>query len=430
MSQALPALALSTTNVEEKIIAEQSPSFFSILTQFSDQMLWLLIGLMAFFTADLVLVLLNRRKIEKTLKGSVAQYNLLLNSAAEGIYGLDLEGKCTFCNPACLKLLGYENESQLLGKNLHELIHHTRTDGSPYPAQDCKICHAYIYNSQVHLEDECLWRADGSSFPVEYWSYPLIQGNNTIGAIVSFLDISDRKFAEQRLIAANKEMDAFVYTVSHDLRTPISAVIGYADLVKEMCKEYLPSEAIEMLSMIEMQGEKMSLVVEDLLALATAGNIDPPDEPVNTQVVVDYVLQEFDNDIRRTGTKIVVGDVPPIQIPESLIIQIFENLVGNALHYSGVVGKEIEIFGRRKDSRCTYYVRDHGQGIPHGDQEKIFDVFYRGETGKSRAGSGVGLATVQKICRLYSGMAKVEETPGGGATFIIELMDADQLGAP
>lgn len=424
---AAPSLAVPNKPDLASSIVQDQFRLSSLLTQFDEQILWLFVGLMAFFIADLLVVLIGRRKAENALKDSMAQHNLLLNSAAEGIYGLDLDGKCTFCNPACLRLLGYKNEDELLGKNLHEIIHHTRIDGSPYPASECKICHAYLHNSEVHLEDECLWRSDGSSFPVEYWSYPLIKGKNTIGAVVSFLDISDRKFAEQKLIAANKEMDAFVYTVSHDLRTPISAVIGYADLVKEMCREELTEEAIDLLNTIELQGEKMSLIVEDLLALATAGNIVPPSQPVEVKGVIDYVVDELSREIQTSGTNIVLGDLPAVQVPESLLIQVFENLIGNALHYSGSTRKDIEIAGERIGHRSSYYVRDHGQGIPVEEREKIFDVFFRGSTGDARAGSGVGLATVQKICRLYGGVARVEETPGGGATFRVDLVDADQL---
>ena len=125
----------------------------------SHEILWLLLTLMLVFIGDLIFILVQRRKTERALKESVAQTKLLLNSAAEGIYGLDLKGNCTFCNPACLRLLGYDKEAELIGKNLHEMIHHTRADGSPYPSEDCRICHAYLYNSKVHLEDEVLWRA-------------------------------------------------------------------------------------------------------------------------------------------------------------------------------------------------------------------------------------------------------------------------------
>lgn len=402
------------------LVPNQSPDFYTL----SKTQLWVLLGIMTFSMIDLLFVLFKYRKTERGLKESMAQTKLLLNSAAEGIYGLDLEGNCTFCNPACLRLLGFEQESELLNINLHQLIHHTREDGTPYPAEDCAICHAYQRNSEIHLEDEVFWRKNGSNIPVEYWSYPLRKGKQTIGAVVSFMDITDRKFAEQKLEAANQELDAFVYTVSHDLRTPISAVVGYTDLIKETYANELSEEVQELLNIIVQQGDKMSLLVEDLLALARAGNIEPPPAPVDTNDALKYVLTELDSQIVRTGASVVVGDLPDILVPESLLIQIFENLIGNALRYACANGGAIEVGGERTGRRVRFYVRDYGQGIPKEEQSKIFDVFYRGSTGKSLAGSGVGLATVQKIARLYDGLAQVEDTPGGGTTFWVELNDA------
>ncbi len=401
-------------------VLNQSYDFYTL----SKTQLWVLLGIMTLSMIDLLFVLFNYRRTERGLKESMAQTKLLLNSAAEGIYGLDLEGNCTFCNPAGLRLLGFEKESELLDINLHQLIHHTRADGTPYPAEDCVICHAYQRNSEIHLENEVFWRKDGSSLPVEYWSYPLRRGIQTIGAVVSFIDITDRKLVEQKLKAANQELDAFVYTVSHDLRTPISAVVGYTDLIKENYAHELSNEVQELLDIIVQQGDKMSLLVEDLLALARAGNIEPPPAAIDTNGALKYVLTELESEIMRTGAKVVVEDLPDILVPESLLIQIFENLIGNALRYACANGGTIEVGGERTGGKVRFYVRDHGQGIPKNEQSKVFDVFYRGSTGKSLAGSGVGLATVQKIARLYGGLAQVEDTPGGGTTFWVELNDA------
>ena len=139
------------------------------------------------------------KKTEQSLQESEEKYLLLLNSTAEAIYGLDLEGDCTFCNPACLRLLGYGSPEDLLGKNMHELIHHTRVGGTPYPEQDCAIYVAVREGRASNITDEVLWRADGTSFPSEYWSYPMYKAGVVVGAVVTFIDISDRRRAEQAL---------------------------------------------------------------------------------------------------------------------------------------------------------------------------------------------------------------------------------------
>jgi two-component system, NtrC family, sensor kinase len=139
------------------------------------------------------------KETEQSRQESEDRYLLLLNSTAEGIYGLDLEGNCTFCNPACLRCLGYQAPEELLGKNMHALMHHTRADGAPYPAEECRIYVAIREGEASHVAEEVLWRADGTSFQAIYWSYPMRRAGELLGAVVSFLDISELKRAEQSL---------------------------------------------------------------------------------------------------------------------------------------------------------------------------------------------------------------------------------------
>ncbi len=141
----------------------------------------------------------NRKRMESSLRESERQVRLLLDSTAEGIYGLDTNGSCTFANPACLQFLGYKSTEDLIGQNIHALIHHTRPDGKPYPAEECRICEAIKTKKGVHVDDEILWRADGTSFPAEYRSYPIFREDKVIGSVVTFLDISEKKRAEEAL---------------------------------------------------------------------------------------------------------------------------------------------------------------------------------------------------------------------------------------
>ena len=139
------------------------------------------------------------KKAQQSLQESEEKYLLLLNSTAEAIYGLDLKGNCTFCNPACVRLLGHQVIEDLLGKSMHAVMHHTRADGTPYPEQECEIYAAVREGTASHVTDEVLWRADGTSFSAEYWSYPMHRAGELVGAVVTFLDTSDRKRAELAL---------------------------------------------------------------------------------------------------------------------------------------------------------------------------------------------------------------------------------------
>jgi diguanylate cyclase (GGDEF)-like protein/PAS domain S-box-containing protein len=141
----------------------------------------------------------DRKRAEEALRKSEEQVRLMLNSTAEAIYGIDMEGNCTFANPACFKILGYADQEQLLGRNMHNLIHHSHADGTPMPVEVCKIYRAFREGRGMHVDDEVLWRADGTSFPAEYWSYPQIENGVLRGAVVTFLDITKRKRALEAL---------------------------------------------------------------------------------------------------------------------------------------------------------------------------------------------------------------------------------------
>ena len=132
---------------------------------------------------------------------------LLLESTGEGIYGVDVKGECTFANPACVRLLGYSREAELLGQQMHELVHHTRPDGRPYPVPECRIYEALRDLQGTHVDDEVMFRADGGSFPAEYWSYPVIRDGVLMGSVVTFIDITERREIE-RVLQEAKELKA------------------------------------------------------------------------------------------------------------------------------------------------------------------------------------------------------------------------------
>jgi PAS domain S-box-containing protein len=131
---------------------------------------------------------------------------LLLESTGEGVFGVDLQGRCTFVNRAAAQTLGYRTE-EVLGRNMHCLIHHSHRDGRHYAEADCPIFNAFRQGLPCRIDDEVLWRADGSPFHAEYSSYPVVEAGIVRGAVVTFVDISDRKRAEQMLLLAKRELE-------------------------------------------------------------------------------------------------------------------------------------------------------------------------------------------------------------------------------
>lgn len=178
-------------------------------------------------TAALSRELVDRKAAEELIRRKESQIRLLLRSASEGIYGVDLEGTCTFCNLSCCRILGYAEED-LLGRNIHALVHYAFADGTPYPAAECRAFKAFRDDRETHVDTEVFWRADGSSFPVEYWAHPVIENGTTVGAVVTFFDITDRKESEERLLSAWQEWQA-----TFDSTTDLIAMLSPDGIIRQ-----------------------------------------------------------------------------------------------------------------------------------------------------------------------------------------------------
>ncbi|MCL5961128.1 MAG: PAS domain S-box protein [Chloroflexi bacterium] len=149
----------------------------------------------------------RRKRLEEESTRLANEIRLLLESTDEGIYGLDLQARCTFCNRAAGKMVGYEPE-EMLGKDIHSLIHHSHKDASPYPVDQCPNIRAIRKGEGTRVDDEVFWRKDGTSFPVEYSSYPVIENGVITGGVVTFIDISERKQAEEERARLAREQAA------------------------------------------------------------------------------------------------------------------------------------------------------------------------------------------------------------------------------
>jgi len=162
-------------------------------------------------SAHLVLIddITDREAMARNIVEREEMLSLLMDSTSEAIYGLGLDGCCTFANHACAALLGYDSPNELIGKHFHYAVHHTHEDGRPYPLDECPLHRALTVRQSAHVEGEVLWRKDGSCFPVEYWSYPTIREGMIVGCVVTFLDISERR----------RQREELEYQATHDALT-------------------------------------------------------------------------------------------------------------------------------------------------------------------------------------------------------------------
>ena len=205
------------------------------------------------------------RQAETSLFEREEQLSTLLNSTAESIYGLDLEGRCTFANATCVATLGYENQDGLLGKNMHNLIHHTKADGTPYPEDQCTVCHASNGERGKHSDDEVVWRADGSTLPVEYWSYPTYRNGILTGSVVTLIDVSERKRAEsetQRLSEENAKLAEISLVLTSSLE-----IDEVYDQFGELVRVLIPSDKVDIIST---DAEAATLTIEHVYGVEVA----------------------------------------------------------------------------------------------------------------------------------------------------------------
>ena len=378
----------------------------------------------------------ERKRIADALRDSSDMIRLLLDSTPEAIYGVDREAKCTFCNPACLRLLGYQEPGELLGRKLHDLVHYKRPDGSPYPFAECRIIQARKHSPDAHVDGEVFWRKDGTGFPVECWTRPIYRGGELIGAVVTFVDITERKRAEQELRcakeaaeAANEAKSAFLATMSHEIRTPMNGILGMTELV---LATDLTEEQRENLNLVKLSAESLLAIINDVLDFSKieAGKLDIENIPFHLRESLEETMRSLSFRAGQKGLELIV-DVQE-EVPEDLlgdpnrVRQILINLVGNAIKFTerGEIRVQVAVHGQTEANACLHFcVSDTGIGIPREKQKTIFEAFSQADGSMARryGGTGLGLAICVRLLELMGGKIWVESEPGRGSTFHFTL---------
>jgi two-component system CheB/CheR fusion protein len=351
---------------------------------------------------------------------------LLLDSTAEAIYGIDLSGVCTFCNAACARMVGAESPAALIGRQVHSLIHHSHADGSSYPAERSPIYDAMRNHVEVHVDSEVVWRLDGTSFPAEYWAHPIHRDDAVIGAVVTFIDITERKHAEREIHEGVRRREQFLAMLSHELRNPLSAVLNAAQLLR--MKGVNPGTQDRAANVIARQGRHMARLLDDLLDVSriTRGRITLHRELVDLREASKAALESAAPLVQERKTELVVS------LPEQPLIvdgdparlqQIQANLVSNAVKYSPI-GSTVHFTVAREHDDAVIRVRDHGRGIEPEVLPRIFELFVQGQQSIERpeGGLGIGLTLLRALVDLHGGrVSAASDGPGRGSEFTVWL---------
>jgi two-component system sensor histidine kinase VicK len=364
-------------------------------------------------------------RAEGRLRTLTRQSDSILASVGDGIYGIDLDGKVTFVNAAAMQMLGYKQD-EMLGRVMHNLIHHTRADGNPYDSVDSPIRKSLTNLATVRVSNEIFWRKDGTSFPVEYVARPQIDsqspdsdGLKPLGVVVAFTDTTERR-------ALDRMKDEFISTVSHELRTPLTSLRGALGLLAGGALANRPEKTQQMLEIAISNSDRLVRLVNDILDLERISS--GKTELHSTMCSAEDLLR------RAAGVQQARAPRPNIRIffaangvnvwaDPDRILQTLNNLLSNAIKFSPA-GSEIHLNARYlDDGEALIEVSDQGSGIPADKLEHIFDRFRQGDASDSRAmgGTGLGLAICRSIINQHGGRIWATSVEGQGTTFHFTL---------
>lgn len=351
---------------------------------------------------------------------------LLLDSTAEAIYGIDLSGVCIFCNSACARLTGYESPAALIGRQMHPLIHHSRADGSPYAAEQSPLYQAMRNREGAHVEDEVIWRADGTSFPAEYWSHPILRNGEVIGAVITFLDVTERRQAEEEIQAGVRRREQFLAMLSHELRNPLAAILS---ATRVLAKATWPDDGCkEAGEVISRQANHMARLLDDLLDVAriTRGRITLRKELIDLRESSRSAIEALGPLLaeRDTHLEVDISDEPVLVMGDPVRLQqVQANLLSNAAKYTPT-GGHVHFALHCDDHHAIIRVIDDGSGIESDMLPRIFDLFVQGNQSiaRSSGGLGIGLTLLRTLVELHGGTVEAaSDGVGKGSSFVVSL---------
>lgn len=376
---------------------------------------------------------------------------LILRSVGDGIVVLDGDGLATFVNEEAVHLTGWTKDA-LIGKSLHEFIHHTKADGSPYPAEECPVNTPLRNRAAQRIKGEIFWRADGTSFPVEYVSAPIVEHDDVVGTVVAFRDTTESQAAAAAIAAkeaaevANKAKSHFLANMSHELRTPLNAIIGFGEFLQHNPRESLTDKQTDYVSHIVAAGRHLLDLINDVLDIAKveSGKATVADETIDLTSLVDECLQlsapaTAAKDIRVTNgltgkpRLLARGD-------HTRVKQVLLNLLSNATKYNRD-GGTIAIDAERDGTKMIKVsVSDSGFGIPASLHHRVFEPFDRLNPAiASRIeGTGVGLTVSKELVEKMGGTIGFTSDEGKGSCFYFTVpafngattVDAVLVGVP
>lgn len=370
------------------------------------------------------------------------QYELILNSAGEGICGINPSGIIIYVNPTAARLMGLDVKAMLGRKETEVFGDLVRNDEAIAPNR-----------TAAAPIDVILKRMDGANFNAEFVRSPIHENEQLVGRVVLFKDITERKQSAEaleikaaELARSNAELEQFAFVASHDLQEPLRKIRAFGDRLKTKCEATLPEEGADYLARMQNAAARMQTLINDLLTFSRVISRTEPFALVDLGQITREVLGDLEVRIERTGAEVVVGELPKIEADAPQLRQLLQNLIGNALKFQLPNTKpKVEIGGRivacREANTAAFmdidqpvtsvapeeqqffqlFVKDNGIGFDEKYLDRIFAVFQRLHGRQEFEGTGIGLAVCRRIVNRHKGVITAKSKPGEGSTFVVAL---------
>jgi len=376
--------------------------------------------------------LLEQTKLQSENLAMVEERSrLILSSVDEGICGLTPEGGTAFINTAGAQMLSFAPE-ELVGQSMHALVHYAHADGSSFPWEECSMYQTAQDGKHRVVSDEVLWRKDGSWFPAEYSTTPILKDGKVVGTVVTFRDITQRLRVDAELRAAKEVAESatkaksdFLANMSHEIRTPMNAIIGMTHLA---LKTDLSSKQADYLNKVKSASQSLLAIINDILDFSKieAGKLDIEKTDFQLESVLDNLSSIVSQKAQGKNLEFLISarhDIPPNLVGDPLRLgQILINLANNAIKFTdrGEVLITVAMEEQLTDNvKLKFSVRDSGIGMTPEQSARLFQAFSQADTSTTRkyGGTGLGLSICKRLVEMMDGHIWVESQAGLGSTF-------------
>jgi PAS domain S-box-containing protein len=372
------------------------------------------------------------------------QNQLILDGAAEGIVGVNLDGVTTFTNQSAVRMIGRRVE-EVVGHDIHSLVHPVFPGVITCQRDDCRF-HAVVHGAEAQNEvEETFFRDNGTSFPAEFSASPLIDDDNEVlGSVITFRDVTEKRAAAvaseaerryQEAEAQNRAKDNFLATLSHELRTPMTSILGWVQFLRS--GGYTQEELEEALATIESSARLQARLIDDMLDVSriVLGKFQVDLRPVKLSDVVEAALTTarpvaVEREVRLTSE--IEDREAIVEADPNRMQQVIGNLLSNAIKFTPSGGR-VDLRLERTNSKINISVTDQGEGIETSFLPYVFERLRQAPASANRSGLGLGLAIARHIVELHHGDI-IAESPGRGQgarfTVTLPLVRTTESGSP